>query len=113
MSRLDYLARRLALAIFVVIGVLAITFIVSRIVPSDPARLFTGPRASKEKIEETREKFGLNKPIPAQFVSTIGVLQLTPVHPIGQPQTKKQCFFQSLRFSDRISLANRTQIILD
>ena len=67
MSRLDYLVRRLALAIFVVIGVLTITFVVSRLVPSDPARLFTGPRASKEKIEETRERFGLNKPIPTQF----------------------------------------------
>ena len=71
MSRLAYLIRRLTLAIFVVIGVLTITFIVSRLVPADPARLFTGPRASKEKIEETREKFGLNKPIPTQFVSYI------------------------------------------
>jgi peptide/nickel transport system permease protein len=71
MSKLSYLIRRLALAIFVVIGVLTITFIVSRLVPADPARLFTGPRASKEKIEETREKFGLNKPIPIQFVSYI------------------------------------------
>lgn len=71
MSRLAYLIRRLVLAIFVVIGVLAITFIISRLVPSDPARLFTGPRASKEKIEETRERFGLNKPIPAQFVNYV------------------------------------------
>lgn len=71
MSILAYLIRRLALAIFVIIGVLTITFIVSRLVPADPARLFTGPRASQEKIEETRERFGLNKPIPAQFVSYI------------------------------------------
>ena len=71
MSRITYLLRRLAFSVFVIIGVLTITFIVSRLVPSDPARLFTGPRASAEKIEETRVKFGLNKPLPAQFASYI------------------------------------------
>jgi peptide/nickel transport system permease protein len=72
MSRLDYLFRRLALAIFVVFGVITITFIVSRLVPSDAARLFAGPRASPEKLEKIRERFGLNKSIPTQFVRYLG-----------------------------------------
>ena len=67
MSRGEYILRRLALAVFVVLGVLSITFIVSRVVPGDPARLYLGPRATADALEEVREQLGLNDPILKQF----------------------------------------------
>jgi len=72
MSRLRYLFRRLALAVFVLVGVLVVTFLVSRVVPGDPARLYIGPRASAERLEEIRQELGLNDPLPLQFVNYIG-----------------------------------------
>lgn len=71
MSRGEYLLRRLGLAVFVILGVLMVTFIVSRIVPGDPARLYLGPRAQPEALERVREELGLNDPLPKQFVSYV------------------------------------------
>jgi peptide/nickel transport system permease protein len=72
MSRVEYLFRRLGLAILVLVGVLVVTFVVSRVVPGDPARLYIGPRASAERLEEVRQQLGLNDPLPVQFIRYIG-----------------------------------------
>lgn len=71
MSIGEYLLRRLGLGVLVIVGVLMITFLVSQVVPGDPARLFTGPRASSEEVEKVREELGLNDPIPIQFANYV------------------------------------------
>ncbi len=68
MSIAEYLLRRLGLAVLVILGVMLIVFLVSRVVPGDPARLYLGPRASAERLEEVRQELGLNDPLPVQFV---------------------------------------------
>ncbi len=68
MHGIRYVVRRLVLAVFVMLGVLMITFAVSRVVPGDPARLYLGARASQEAIEQVRDQLGLNDPLPQQFV---------------------------------------------
>ncbi len=71
-----YLLRRLTFALFVILGVMIITFFVSRILPADPVRLFVGVRASEEVVEAKRIEFGLDKPVPVQFLNYAGsVLQ--------------------------------------
>jgi peptide/nickel transport system permease protein len=67
MSRGEYLLRRLGLGVLVLLGVLMVTFVVSRVVPGDPARLYLGPRAKAEALEQVREELGLNDPLPQQF----------------------------------------------
>ena len=70
MSR--YLVRRVLLAAIVIAGVFVITFIVSHIVPSDPARLYAGGgRATTEEVNRARVQLGLDKPVPEQFVEFI------------------------------------------
>lgn len=71
MNRGEYLLRRLALSILVILGVMMVTFVVSRLIPGDPARLYLGPRANPEKIEEVREQLGLNDPLPKQFFNYV------------------------------------------
>lgn len=68
MGQAEYLIRRIGLAVLVILGVMLIVFLVSRVVPGDPARLYLGPRAKPEKLEEVREELGLNDPLPVQFV---------------------------------------------
>jgi len=61
--------RRLVLAAFVVWGVTLITFFLSHVVPGDPARLIAGPRASPAAIANVRAEFGLQKPLPQQYLT--------------------------------------------
>ena len=49
------------------IGVVIITFLLTRALPGDPAAFFAGPSATKEAIEQIRVTLGLDKPLPVQF----------------------------------------------
>ena len=50
------------------IGLLAVTFFISRVVPTDPVLSILGERATEAQIEETRVKLGLDRPMLTQFV---------------------------------------------
>jgi peptide/nickel transport system permease protein len=64
-----YLLRRLLLIIPVLIGLSLLTFVVARIVPGDPVGLAAGPQATPEIKEKLRQQFGLNDPLPVQYVN--------------------------------------------
>jgi len=66
--------KRLATAIPSLIGVIIVTFLLTRVLPGDTAAYFAGPAASAEAIEEIRVKLGLDKSLPEQFVDYIGGL---------------------------------------
>ncbi len=69
-----YLIRRLAFVILVLLGVTVLTFFLARVVPSDPARLLAGPRASSEAVEEIRAERGLDRPLWEQYSSYMSAL---------------------------------------
>ena len=64
---LRYLIRRLLVSVFVLFGLFCITFVLTRIIPSDPAAKWVGPRATAEQIERARIELGLDKPVYVQF----------------------------------------------
>jgi len=66
-----YVARRLGLMIFVLFGVLVITFIVSHVVPADPVAAVLGSQAPPELIEKVRHEWGLDRPLPEQFINYV------------------------------------------
>ncbi len=49
------------------VGLLAIVFVLSRVVPIDPAQLAAGDNASPEQIAAVRQQLGFDKPLPVQF----------------------------------------------
>jgi dipeptide transport system permease protein len=59
--------KRLAMAIPSLIGVVIVTFLLTRALPGDPAAYFAGPAATPEAIQEVRVKLGLDKPLIVQF----------------------------------------------
>jgi peptide/nickel transport system permease protein len=67
-----YLLRRLIGAVFVIFGVATITFIMVFMMPGDAARMYAGPRAPEETVERIRELWGLNDPLPVQYVRYMG-----------------------------------------
>lgn len=62
-----YLTRRLALAVLVLFGVATITFLMVRIVPSDPAAVYVGSNARPDQIEQARKILGLDRPLYVQY----------------------------------------------
>jgi peptide/nickel transport system permease protein len=50
------------------LGLLAITFAISHVAPGDPARLAAGPDATASMVETIRVKYGLDQPLPVQFL---------------------------------------------
>ncbi|MGQ3671887.1 ABC transporter permease [Xanthobacter sp. TB0136] len=65
---------RIAQAVPVIIGVVVISFILTRALPGDPAVQFAGLAATPESIEQVRVKLGLDKPLPEQFLIYVGQL---------------------------------------
>ena len=59
--------KRLTGAIPNVIGVVIVTFLLTRALPGDPAAYFAGPAATQEAIEQIRSQLGLNKSLAHQF----------------------------------------------
>jgi peptide/nickel transport system permease protein len=59
--------KRLLMAIPSLIGVVIVTFLLTRALPGDPAAYFAGPAATQEAIQQVRVKLGLDKPLALQF----------------------------------------------
>jgi ABC-type dipeptide/oligopeptide/nickel transport system permease component len=62
------IAKRLATVIPSLIGVIIVTFLLTRVLPGDTAAYFAGPAASAQAIEDIRKQLGLDKSLPEQFV---------------------------------------------
>lgn len=62
-----YAARRIASAVFVVVGVVIATFLLLHVEPGDPARLVLGEHASPQAIDTLRHDWGLDQSLPSQF----------------------------------------------
>jgi peptide/nickel transport system permease protein len=63
----SFILRRLVTAIPVLIGILAVTFVLARAIPGDPCRAVLGERATDEICDAYFERYGLNEPPLVQF----------------------------------------------
>lgn len=69
---LAFIARRLIVSIPVLIGILAVTFLLGRMIPGDPCRAMLGERATDELCDAYIKRMGLDQPIATQFVVYMG-----------------------------------------
>ena len=74
MAVVRLVVRRLGFTAFVLWSVSLVTFVLSRVVPGDPARMMAGPRADQVAIDNIRNQYGLNRPLPAQYASYLNDL---------------------------------------
>jgi peptide/nickel transport system permease protein len=63
-----FLVRRILLIPLVLVGLSLITFGISRLVPGDPVKLAAGPQARPEQIEKLTQEYGLDRPLPEQYL---------------------------------------------
>jgi ABC-type dipeptide/oligopeptide/nickel transport system permease component len=71
---LSMVFKRLLVAVPSLVGVVIVTFLLTRALPGDPAAYFAGPAATKEAVEQIRVKLGLDKPLIVQFGRYVGDL---------------------------------------
>lgn len=68
---LRYITRRIVDLIPTLFLVAIIVFLITRMIPGDPASTMLGPQASVEEINNLREQLGLNDPLFQQFVDYV------------------------------------------
>jgi peptide/nickel transport system permease protein len=68
------IASRLAQALPALVGIVIVTFILTRALPGDPAAYFAGPAADAQSIAQIRTQLGLDRPLPVQFLSYVADL---------------------------------------
>ncbi|MDD9816778.1 MAG: ABC transporter permease [Gammaproteobacteria bacterium] len=76
---LRYLYSRLAGALLVVIGVTAVVFALSRVIPGDPVEIMAGESATPMERQAMAEAMGLDRPLLAQwwlYLRRLAVLDL-------------------------------------
>jgi peptide/nickel transport system permease protein len=71
---LGMILRRVMVALPSLVGVVVVTFLLTRALPGDPAAYFAGPAATKEAIEQVRVKLGLDRPLLLQFTGYVADL---------------------------------------
>ena len=65
---LHWLSRRLLTSFVTLFGITTITFLLARVVPSDPAVVYIGPLARPAEIARVTKQLGLDRPLPIQYV---------------------------------------------
>ncbi|MDY6819693.1 MAG: ABC transporter permease [Halobacteriales archaeon] len=62
-----YIIRRVLAMLVTFWGILSLIFIISRVMPGDPAATIAGPKATQEQIQRIREAYGINDPLYVQY----------------------------------------------
>jgi peptide/nickel transport system permease protein len=71
---LGIVLRRILAALPNLVGVVVITFVLTRALPGDPAAYFAGASATVEAVEQVRRQLGLDRPLPEQFLRYVSGL---------------------------------------
>jgi peptide/nickel transport system permease protein len=69
-----FIIRRLLLSIPVLLGIILLVFVLARVIPGDPCTATYGERATPELCAQFEIRYGLDRPIPEQFVIYLGAL---------------------------------------
>lgn len=69
---LRFILRRCGLAVPSLFGLLVVTFLMIRLVPSDPAAAMAGDNASPQQIALLRHEYGFDRPLWDQFLVYLG-----------------------------------------
>lgn len=64
----NQIGRRILLSVIALLGITILVFVLSHVVPGDPARLAAGPQARAEQVENVRKEYGLDKPLAQQYL---------------------------------------------
>ena len=73
-ARLAMAGKRLLQSLPALVGVVVVTFLLTRALPGDPAAYFAGPAATPETVAQVRHNLGLDRSWPSQFITYVEAL---------------------------------------
>lgn len=94
---IQFIIRRLIGVVAILTVICAVTFVIFRVLPADPAVLTCGRACTPERIEEIRHLLGLDKPIYQQFYDY--VVGIFAGRTYGTGELAQRCDFPCLGFS--------------
>jgi peptide/nickel transport system permease protein len=89
-----FIIKRLLLGVLVLFGVIFITFVIIRVIPSVPAAQWAGTRATPEQLAAARIELGLNDPFLIQFGNFVADLAQGN---LGKSLRSRQPVFEELK----------------
>jgi peptide/nickel transport system permease protein len=69
---IPYIARRLVLALPILLGVSLVIFVTIKIIPGDPVAALLGPTGTPEARAALESRLGLDRPLPVQYLQWLG-----------------------------------------
>ncbi len=67
-----YIVRRILLSLPVLLGIVFLVFLLARVIPGNPCVDALGERATTSQVQQCQVRFGLDKPLPDQFLTYLG-----------------------------------------
>ena len=67
-----YTARRVALLVPLLFGIILVVFALVHLIPGDPAAVLLGQDATPEAVADLQRELGLDRPLPIQFMVYLG-----------------------------------------
>lgn len=105
---LNYLLRKIAYGMVVMLGITTILFLLFAILPGDAARMTQGQRTDVASLEAVRKEFGLDKPKHLQFVYYLNDLSPIAIHDYDSVSQIKYDYLKVLKVSETKVLALKT-----
>ncbi len=99
-----YALRKIGYGLAVLAGIVVVVFFLFNILPGDPARMTQGQRSDVQSLEAVRKEFGLDKPIPVQFVYYVNDLLPLAIHESDSSAKAKYEYLKLLDVSAKKSL---------
>jgi len=96
---ISYFIRKFFYGSAVMLGIVVVVFFLFNILPVDPARMTQGQRADVQSLQAIRKEFGLDKPVPVQFLYYINDLSTIGFHLNTKEEQQKYHYIKLLPVS--------------
>ena len=70
---IQFIVRRLLTSLVVLVLITLMVFASQRLLPGDPVRVWAGEEQDPESLAFFRHKYGLDQPIPMQYLTWLGL----------------------------------------
>lgn len=102
---IGYILRKLGYGVAVMLGIVVVVFFLFNILPVDPARMTQGQRADVQSLQAVRKEFGLDKPVPVQFVYYLNDLSPIAVHARNDEERQRYHYVSLIPISKEKTIA--------
>jgi peptide/nickel transport system permease protein len=108
----QFVIRRLAYGILVLLGVILVVFFLFNVLPGDPARMMLGQRADSASVAAVRRELGTDKPLGIQFVNYLNDLSPLSFYNTGKFLNKPGSGTPAIGKALKIITVGHTSLVL-